>query len=87
MRFLAWDILIPSPELKTLQERKTDRFRENRMSLGRLSFRGPRDLLPQNSLNLYKVKTLYFEKKSEKKLSRKGTTQEKKSPDMNVLFP
>lgn len=23
-------------ELKTLQERKTDRFRENRMSLGRL---------------------------------------------------
>lgn len=86
MRFLAWEVLTASPELKTLQERKTDRFRENRMSLGRLSFRGPRDLLPQNSLNTYKVKTLDFGK-SEKKLSRKGTTQEKKPPEMNILSP
>lgn len=59
-----------------------DRFRENRMSLGRLSFRGPRDLLPQNSLRTYKVKTLDFGK-CEKKLSRKGTTQEEKTKQTN----
>lgn len=86
MSFLAWEMLTTSPELKTLQDRKTDRFRENRMSLGRLSFRGPRDLLPQNSLNTYKVKTLDFGKR-EKKLSRKGTTQEKKPSEMNILSP
>lgn len=86
MRFLAWEMLTNSPEFKTLQERKTDRFRENRMSLGQLSFRGPRDVLPQNSLNTYKVKIPDFGK-SDKKRSRKGTTQEKKRPEMNVLSP
>lgn len=76
MRFLAWEMLTPSPELKTLEGRKTDRFREHS------------DLLPQNSLKTYKVKTPDFGK-PEKKLSRKGTTQEreKKPPEMNILSP
>lgn len=51
MRFLAWEMPTPSTEIKTLQDRKTDRFRENRMNLGRLRFRCPRDLLSQNSLS------------------------------------
>lgn len=86
MRFLAWEMLTTSSEFKNPQERKTDRFGENRMSLGQLSFRGPMVVLSQNSLNTYKVKTPDFGK-SDKKLSRKGTTQEKKRPEMNVLSP
>lgn len=51
MRFLAWEMLTPSTEIRTLQDKKMERFRENRMSLERLSFRCPRDLLSQKSLN------------------------------------
>lgn len=45
MRFLAWKTLTPSTEIRTLQDKKMERFRKNRMSLERLSFRCPRDLL------------------------------------------
>lgn len=51
MRFLAWETLTPSTEIRTVQDKKMERFRENRMSLERLGFRCPRDLLSQKSLN------------------------------------
>lgn len=76
-------MLTPSTEIKTLQDRKMDRFRQNRMIWGKLSFRCPRDLLSQNSLSI----RLRLFGKSEKKLSRKGTTPEKKPPEMNINSP
>lgn len=89
MRFLAGKTLTPSTEIKTLQDRKTDRFRENRMNLGRLRFKCPRDLLSQNSLSTM-LRLLTLEKvgkRKNKQLSRKGTTQEKKPPEMNIISP
>ena len=46
MRFLIWETLMPSTEIKTLQDRKRGRFGvggEDRISLERLTFRCPRD--------------------------------------------
>lgn len=75
MRFLAWETLTPSTEIRTPQDKKMERFRENRMSLERRSFRCPRDLLSQKSLNM-KLRFLPLEEKEteQKKHYTRGET-------------